>query len=74
MSISWSPRHQPWLHTGPISSWPRITGSAAAQAAQDKQNFGSHLSHCARAVGGFSGGHNPSMMHGTPWAEHTCQM
>ncbi len=48
-----------------------VAGSAAAQ---DKQNFGSHVSHCAHAMGGFSGGHNPSMMHGTSWAEHTCQM
>lgn len=51
-----------------------VAGSAAAQSAQDKQNFGSHVSHCAHVMGGFSGGHNPSMMHGTSWAEHTCQM
>lgn len=51
-----------------------VAGSAAAQPAQDKQNFGSHVSHCAHAMGGFSGDHNPSMMHGTSWAEHTCQM
>ena len=51
-----------------------VAGSAAAQPAQHKQNFGSHVSHCARAMGGFSGDHNPSMMHGTSWAEHTCQM
>lgn len=48
-----------------------VVGSAAAQ---DTQNFGSHVSHCARAMGGFSGGHNPSMMRGTSWAEHTCHM
>ena len=51
-----------------------VAGSAAAQPGQDKQNFGSHVSHCARAMGGFSGDHNPSMMHGTSWAEHTCHM
>ncbi len=51
-----------------------VAGSAAAQPAQDRQNFGSHVSHCAHLMGGFSGGHNPSMMHGTSWAEHSCQM
>ena len=51
-----------------------VAGSAAAQSAQDKLNFGSHVSHCARAMGGFTSGHNPSMMHGTSWAEHTCPM
>ena len=53
-----------------------VAGSAAAQPAQDKQNFGSHVSHCARAMGGFGGDHdhNPSMMHGTTWAEHTCEV
>jgi hypothetical protein len=49
-----------------------VAGSAAAQPAQDKQNFGSHVSHCARVMGGFSGDHNPSMMHGTHWVEHSC--
>ena len=51
-----------------------VAGPAAAQPAQDKENFGSHVSHCAHVMGGFSGGHNPSMMHGTSWAEHSCQM
>ena len=48
-----------------------FAGPAVAQPTQDKQNFGSHVSHCAHVMGGFSGGHNPSMMHGT-WAEHSC--
>ncbi len=47
---------------------------AGPAAAQDKQNFGSHVSHCAHVMRGFSGGHNPSMMHGTSWAEHSCPM
>jgi hypothetical protein len=51
-----------------------VAGSAAAQPGQDRQNFGSHVSHCAHVMGGFSGDHNPSMMHGTSWAEHSCQM
>ncbi len=51
-----------------------VAGPVAAHPAQDKPNFGSHVSHCARVMGGFSGGHNPSMMHGTSWAEHSCQM
>ncbi len=49
-------------------------GPVAAQSAQDKHNFGSHVSHCAHVMGGFSGGHNPSMMHRTSWDEHRCQM
>ena len=48
-----------------------VAGPAAAQST--KENFGSHVSHCAHVMGGFSGGHNPSMMHGT-WTEHSCPM
>ena len=51
-----------------------IAGTASAQPAQNKQNFGSHVSQCAHVMGGFSGDHNPSMMHGTSWAEHSCPM
>ena len=51
-----------------------VAGPAAAQPAPDKQNFGSHVSHCAHVMGGFSGDHNPSMMRGTSWAEHSCQI
>lgn len=43
---------------------PSVAGSAAAQPAQDQQNFGSHVSHCGRVMGGFSGGLNPTMMRG----------
>ena len=49
-------------------------GPVAAQSAQDKHNFGSHVSHCAHVMGGFSGEHNPSMMHRTSWDGHSCQM
>ena len=35
-----------------------VAGPAAAQRAQE--NFGSHVSDCAK-MGGFSGEHNPSM-------------
>ena len=49
-------------------------GPAAAQSAQEKQNFGSHVSHCAHVMGGFSGDHNPSMMKRASEAEHNCQM
>ena len=48
-------------------------GPAAAQSAQEGQNFGSHVSHCAR-MGGFSGEHNPSMMKPMPGTEPLCQM
>ena len=48
-------------------------GPAAAQSAKEKQNFGSHVSHCAH-MGGFSRDHNPSMMKPMPEAEHTCTM
>lgn len=51
-----------------------VAGAAAAQPAQDGHNFGSHVSHCAHVMGGFSSGHNPSMMRGTSWAEHNCPM
>ncbi len=51
-----------------------VAGPAAAQPAQERQNFGSHVSHCAHVMGGFSGDHNPSMMHGASWAEHSCQI
>ena len=51
-----------------------VAGPAAAQPAHDKENFGSHVSHCAHVMGGFSGDHNPSMMHGTTGAEHSCHM
>ncbi len=51
-----------------------IAGPVAAQAAQGEHNFGRHVSHCAHVMGGFSGAHNPSMMHGTSWAEHGCHM
>ena len=49
-------------------------GPAAAQSAQEKQNFGSHVSHCAHVMGGFSGDHNPSMMNPLFGTEHTCPM
>ena len=49
-----------------------VAGPAAAQPAKDKQNFGGHVSLCAHVMGGFSAGHNPSMMHATSWAEHSC--
>lgn len=49
-----------------------VAGPAAAQPAQDEQNFGSHVSHCAHVMGGFSGDHNPSMMRGTSSAGHSC--
>lgn len=51
-----------------------VAGPAAAQPAAEKQNFGSHVSHCAHVMGGFSGDHNPSMMRGTSWAEHSCHI
>ena len=51
-----------------------VAGPAAAQSAQEKQNFGSHVSHCAHVMGGFSGDHNPSMMKPASEAEHSCQM
>ncbi len=51
-----------------------VAGPAAAQPAQEKQIFGSHVSHCAHVMGGFSGDHHPSMMHGASWAEHSCQI
>lgn len=47
---------------------------AGPAAAQDRQNFGSHVSNCAHVMGGFSGGHNPSMMHWASEVEHSCQM
>ena len=50
-----------------------VAGPAVAQPAQDKQTFGSHVSQCAHVMGGFRGGHNPSMMHGT-WTGHSCSM
>ena len=50
-----------------------VAGPAAAQSAKDKPNFGSHVSHCAQ-LGGFSGSHNPSMMHGTSLDGHICPM
>ena len=49
-------------------------GPAAAQSAKEKQNFGSHVSHCAHVMRGFSGDHNPSMMKPMLEAEHTCPM
>ncbi len=48
-----------------------VADPAAAQRAQDEPNFGIHVSHCARVMGGFSGDHNPSMMHES-WAVHPC--
>lgn len=51
-----------------------VAGPAAAQSTQEKQNFGSHVSHCARVMGGFNGGHNPSMMHGMSGSGHNCHM
>ncbi len=51
-----------------------VAGPAAAQRAQDEQNFGSHVSNCAHVMGGFKDGHNPSMMHGMLWADHDCTM
>lgn len=51
-----------------------VAGPAAAQSAPDKQNFGSHVSHCAHVMGGFSGDHNPSMMRGMSWAAHRCHI
>ncbi len=49
-------------------------GPAAAQSTQEKQNFGSHVSHCPHVMDGFSGDHNPSMMKPMSGAAHTCQM
>lgn len=49
-------------------------GPVAAQSAQDKHNFGSHVSHCAHVMGGFSGDHNPSMMKPMPGTVPHCQM
>ena len=49
-------------------------GPAAAQSATEKQNFGSHVSHCAHVMGGFSGDHNPSMMKPMPGTVPHCQM
>ena len=49
-------------------------GPAAAEAAQEKPNFGSHVSHCAHVMGGFSSDHNPSMMKPTSGTEPHCQM
>ncbi len=51
-----------------------VAGTAAAHPAAEKQSFGSHVSHCAHVMGGFSGDHNPSMMRGTSWAEHSCHI
>ena len=51
-----------------------VAGPVAAQSAQDKHNFGSHVSHCAHVMGGFSGDHNPSMMHRTSWDQHNCHV
>ena len=51
-----------------------IVRPAAADSAQDHQNFGTHVSQCAHAMGGFSGDHNPSMMHRTSWAGHVCEI
>ena len=51
-----------------------VAGPAAAQSAQEEQNFGSRVWHCAHVMGGFSRNHNPSMMKRTSEAEHTCPM
>ncbi len=51
-----------------------VAGPAAAHPGHDQHNFGSHVSHCAHVMGGFSGDHNPSMMRGTSLAEHSCHM
>ena len=51
-----------------------VAGPAVAQPAPDKQNFGSHVSHCAHAMGGFSGDHNPSMMKLMPGTVPHCQI
>ncbi len=53
-----------------------VVGLSVAQpaAAQDQQNFGSHVSNCAHVMGGFSGAHNPSMMHPASGVVHSCPM
>ena len=47
---------------------------AAAQPAHETHNFGSHVSQCARVMGGFSSDHNPSTMKQASGAEHSCHV
>ena len=64
------------ITTGALVAAMAVVGLSVAQpaAAQGQQNFGSHVSNCAHVMGGFSGAHNPSMMHPASGVVHSCQM
>ncbi|HZW45594.1 MAG TPA: hypothetical protein VFF32_14640 [Dermatophilaceae bacterium] len=39
-----------------------LSAAGASAAAPPEPTFGQHVSQCAKAMDGFSGAHNPSMM------------
>ena len=50
-----------------------VTGFASAQLPPDAQNFGGHVSSCAREMG-FNAGHNPGRHQGAAgWVGSECQ-